>query len=162
MSLYRFCFSFSTVIRPINFLQPRSLSLVQRHIVLRRAQSVGMPRHALRRRMPNTAGLRPRSPARCRDFYSFREDARCWGGSRARSGVCGFPTLESAPAGNDLENYPYDLAEILHVAPNGHCKNKSLLAFCWEKSKCWSKMRFSDEIFDFFYFDSQNLATRSR
>ena len=38
---------------------------VQRHIVLRRAQSVGMPRHALRRRMPNTAGLRPRSPARC-------------------------------------------------------------------------------------------------
>ena len=37
---------------------------VQRHIVLRRAQSVGMPRHALRRRMPNTAGLRPRSPAR--------------------------------------------------------------------------------------------------
>ena len=38
---------------------------VQRHIVLRRARSVGMPRHALRRRMPNTAGLRPRSPARC-------------------------------------------------------------------------------------------------
>ena len=37
---------------------------VQRHIVLRRARSVGMPRHALRRRMPNTAGLRPRSPAR--------------------------------------------------------------------------------------------------
>ena len=95
-------------------------------------------------------------------FYSFGEDARCWGGSRARSGVCGFPTLESAPAGNDLENYPYDLAKILHVAPNGHCKNKSLLAFCWEKSKCWSKMRFSDEIFDFFYFDSQNLATGSR
>ena len=37
---------------------------VQRHIVLRRSRSVGMPRHALRRRMPNTAGLRPRSPAR--------------------------------------------------------------------------------------------------
>ena len=64
LSLYRFCFTFSTVIRPINFLQPRSLSLVQRHIVLRRSRSVGMPRHALRRRMPNTAGLRPRSPAR--------------------------------------------------------------------------------------------------
>ena len=39
-------------------------TLVQRHKVLRRPPSVGMPRHALRRRMPNTAGLRPRSPAR--------------------------------------------------------------------------------------------------
>ena len=43
---------------------------VQRHIVLRRAQSVGMPRHALRRRMPNTAGLRPRSPARWGGYIS--------------------------------------------------------------------------------------------
>ena len=37
----------------MNILQPRCLSLVQRHIVLRRPPSVGMPRHALRRRMPN-------------------------------------------------------------------------------------------------------------
>ena len=125
-----------------------------------RPPSVGMPRHALRRRMPRY--IPSAVAARCRDFYSFREDARCWGGSRARSGVCGFPTLESACSGNDLENYPYDLAEILHVAPNGYCKNKSLLAFCWEKSKCWSKMRFSDEIFDFFLFDCQNLATGLR
>ena len=44
---------------------------VQRHIVLRRAQSVGMPRHALRRRMPNTAGLRPRSPARWSLAWDF-------------------------------------------------------------------------------------------
>ena len=46
-------FVFSTVVRPMNILQPRCLSLVQRHIVLRRPPSVGMPRHALRRRMPN-------------------------------------------------------------------------------------------------------------
>ena len=77
----------------MKILQPRCLSLVQRHIVLRRPPSVGMPRHALRRRMPN---IRISAvAARCRDFYSFREDARCWGGSRARSGVLGFPTLES-------------------------------------------------------------------
>ena len=44
---------------------------VQRHIVLRRAQSVGMPRHALRRRMPNTAGLHPRSPARWSLAWDF-------------------------------------------------------------------------------------------
>ena len=37
----------------MNILQPRCVSLVQRHIVLRRPPSVGMPRHALRRRMPN-------------------------------------------------------------------------------------------------------------
>ena len=37
----------------MNILQPRCLSLVQRHIGLRRPPSVGMPRHALRRRMPN-------------------------------------------------------------------------------------------------------------
>ena len=118
-----------------------------------------MPRHAFRRRMPNPFLRRPHSAPRCRDFYSFREDARCWGGSRARSGVLGFPTLESAPRENDLENYPSELAEILHVAPNGHCKNKSLLAFCPKIAKSWSKMRFSDKIFDFFFFDSQNLAT---
>ena len=127
-----------------------------------RPPSVGMPRHALRRRMPNTFQRRSRSPARCRDFYSFREDARCWGGSRARSGVMVFQLWRTGYREYDLGNYPSELAEILHVAPNGHCKNKSLLAFCWEKSKCWSKMRFSDEIFDFFFFDSQNLATGSR
>ena len=122
-----------------------------------------MPRHALRRRIPNTYPNDARtSRARCRDFYSFREDARCWGGSRARSGVLGLSTFQNGSAGNDLENYPYDLTEILHVAPNGHCKNKSLLAFCWEKSKCWSKMQFSDKIFDFFFFDSLYLATGLR
>ena len=125
-----------------------------------RPPSVGMPRHALRRRMPRY--IPSAVAARCRDFYSFREDARCWGGSRARSGVMVFQLWRTGYREYDLGNYPSELAEILHVAPNGHCKNKSLLAFCWEKSKCWSKMRFSDKIFDFFFFDSQNLATGSR
>ena len=39
-------------------------TLVQRHKVLRRARSVGMPRHALRRRMPNALRQRPQSKAR--------------------------------------------------------------------------------------------------
>ena len=58
---------------------------VQRHIVLRRARSVGMPRHALRRRMPNTAGLRPRSPARWSGVVPHMNYCEAWGGSRSRA-----------------------------------------------------------------------------
>ena len=57
-------FKFLPLLGPSTSYSHALCHTVQRHIVLRRAQSVGMPRHALRRRMPNTAGLRPRSPAR--------------------------------------------------------------------------------------------------
>ena len=57
-------FKFLPLLGPSTSYSHALCHTVQRHIVLRRSRSVGMPRHALRRRMPNTAGLRPRSPAR--------------------------------------------------------------------------------------------------
>ena len=67
-----------------------------------------------------------------------------------------------ASVGSDFLNYPYDLAQIWHEASLEHSKNKSILAFCWEKSKSWSKMRLSDEIFGYFFFESLYLATGLR
>ena len=59
----------------MNILQPRCLSLVQRHIVLRRPPSVGMPRHALRRRMPNirvsAVAARYLKPSQKRKLFSL-------------------------------------------------------------------------------------------
>ena len=116
-----------------------------------RPPSVGMPRHALRRRMPNSATGRPHCPLGA--GISIRSSKlRVWVGPLARSCVWGFPTSKSRSDFRDLVNYPNDLAEIWHTAPLEHSKNKSLLTFCPLNIFCWSKMRFSDKIFDFFHF----------
>ena len=99
---------------------------VQRHIVLRRAQSVGMPRHALRRRMPNTAGLRPRSLARWRGCLMPLKK------SRARVGSCASSRSETSifrsnTFGSYLFIEPYDLNQFLHVALESGYKNFFLL-----------------------------------
>ena len=47
--------------------------------------------------------------------------------------------LQSNP---DLENEPKEMAQILHTAPIWWYKNKSLVAFCRQKSFCWPKTQF--------------------
>ena len=68
-----------------------------------RPPSVGMPRHALRRRMPNTFQQRSRSPARCRDFL-FDKFARLGEGPFARFKIQVFPTPKRACDFDDLLN----------------------------------------------------------
>ena len=101
-----------------------------------RTPSVGMPRHALRRRMPN---------------ISYRRGHSLGGGFFITtkvffSGVCGFGknrsreiwrsrlnlsspkyTTKNDPFFSDLETQPYDFAENLHAATKSDSKNYFLL-----------------------------------
>ena len=99
-----------------------------------RPPSVGMPRHALRRRMPNSATGRPYLLGGgyfiiIKVFFS---------------GVCGFGKNKRREIGHsglnrihskfaqylyDLETQPYDLAENLHAAKKSDSKNYFLLTF---------------------------------
>ena len=108
-----------------------------------RPPSVGMPRHALRRRMPRY--IPSAVAARCRCFSRQRK-LRALGRVPARFRGSFLQPDRTHAEMTDLLNYPTNFAEIWHEASLEHSKNKSLLAFCWEKSKSWSKMRFSDKI----------------
>ena len=99
-----------------------------------RPPSVGMPRHALRRRIPNTSHRRGHSLGGgyfiiIKVFFS---------------GVCGFGKNKRREIGHsglnrihskfaqylyDLETQPYDLAENLHAAKKSDSKNYFLLTF---------------------------------
>ena len=136
IKLNRFCHQYWKRTLPLHVLQADAPLLHQR------PPSVGMPRHAFRRRMANKPQVYPRSCARCRCYPTKKYFARLWVGSRARYRVPILHLHWTPPTENDLENYPTDFAEIWHTAPLEHSKNKFPLAFCWEKSKCWSKMRF--------------------
>ena len=100
-----------------------------------RPPSVGMPRHALRRRMPDSATWRPQFPLGGGYFIIINVFF---------SGVCGFgknKRREIVHSGlnrihsnfahflYDLETQPYDFAQNLHAATKSDSKNYFLVTF---------------------------------
>ena len=86
-----------------------------------------MPRHALRRRMPNSATGRPHLLGggyyiSIKVFFSgvcgFGKNKRRQIGHSRLNRKGRFYTVKNAHSNYDLETQPYDLAENLHVAPN--------------------------------------------
>ena len=102
-----------------------------------RPLSVGMPRHALRRRIANPPLRRPRLTLGGGYFIIINVFF---------SGVCGFGKNKRREIGHsglnrihsnfahflyDLETQPYDLAENLHAATNWDSKNYFLVTLFW-------------------------------
>ena len=83
-----------------------------------RQPSVGMPRHALRRRMPNSATGRPHLLGGRVFFLLVYDVCEALGRAPCRACYPKFTTTRSGINKRDLENYPLEFPEILHVAPN--------------------------------------------
>ena len=96
-----------------------------------------MPRHALRRRMPNSATWRPQFPLGGREFF-FCSNLCRWGRGPLRL-LFGFTTYQNLLFFHDLENHPYDFPENLHTGLESNPNNFFLLAFFRIFSKSWSK-----------------------
>ena len=109
----------------MNILQPRCLSLVQRHIVLRRPPSVGMPRHALRRRMPN---IRVSAVAARWPGIFFQQNLCRWGRGPGRL-LTGIHTMQNLSQFSDLRIQPVGFAQNWHRASLKDYKNFFLVAF---------------------------------
>ena len=100
-----------------------------------------MPRHALRRRMPNSATWRPQFPLGggyfiiINVFFSgvcgFGKNKRREIGHSGLNRKGRFYTVKNAHSNYDLETQPYDFAENLHAATKSDSKNFFLLTFFW-------------------------------
>ena len=105
-----------------------------------RPPSVGMPRHALRRRMPNSATGRPQFPLGGWECF-FPTNSMPTGGGAPGGCYPKYIPTQSVRSEYDLENHPVTFSETLHTGLESNPKNYFLLAFFRIFSKSWSKMQ---------------------
>ena len=103
-----------------------------------RPPSVGMPRHAFRRRIPSirVSAVAARWPG----IFFLLNSLPLGGGAPGGCYPKYIPTKIDTP-GDDLENGPLDFPETLHTGLESNPKNYFLLAFFRIFSKSWSKMQ---------------------
>ena len=93
-----------------------------------RPPSVGMPRHASRRRMPNPPFRRPHRPLGGRECF-FPTNSMPTGGGAPGGCYPKYIPTKNLTNEYDLENHPLDFPETLHAALESNPKNYFLLAF---------------------------------
>ena len=103
-----------------------------------RPPSVGMPRHALRRRMPRY--IPSAVAARWPGIFFLHKSLPTGGGAPGGCYPNYIPTKFRCSE-YDLENHPTDFSENLHTGLESNPKNYFLLAFFRIFSKSWSKMQ---------------------
>ena len=126
-----------------------------------RPPSVGMPRHALRRRMPNSATGRPYLLGGRKFFFSAKS-LPLGEGPRMASSSAWLPA-KSGTKKHDLKIGPSEIAHFLHAALKSIYKNKVLLTFCRKNIFCWPKITFFMPKWPFFHiFQLWELISRSQ
>ena len=125
-----------------------------------RPPSVGMPRHALRRRIPRYTWSAV--AARWPEIFFSSKSLPLGEGPRMASSSAWLPA-KSGTKKHDLKIGPSEIAHFLHAALKSIYKNKVLLTFCRKNIFCWPKITFFMPKWPFFHiFQLWELISRSQ